>query len=87
MDYTSGYRIYSHKIIKKLYEKYQDNFICEPEFTYTCEILIKISKLTNQIGEIAIHYDYHKKIGKSKMRIIQNLIRLIAMIINLKISN
>jgi len=87
LDYTSGYRIYSYKIIKKLYEKYQDNFICEPEFTYTCEILIKISKLTNQIGEIAIHYDYHKKIGKSKMRIIQNLIRLIAMIINLKISN
>jgi dolichol-phosphate mannosyltransferase len=87
MDYTSGYRIYSHKILKKLYEKYQDNFICEPEFTYTCEILIKISKLTNQIGEIAIHYDYHKKIGKSKMRIVQNLIRLIAMIINLKISN
>ena len=27
LDYTSGYRIYSSKIIKKLYEKYHDNFI------------------------------------------------------------
>ena len=87
LDYTSGYRIYRKKTLEKLYEKYQDNFITEPEFTYTCELLIKISKLSLRLDEVAILYDYHKKIGVSKMRILQNSYRLFLMIFNLKFRN
>jgi dolichol-phosphate mannosyltransferase len=84
LDYTSGYRIYKGKTLHKIYEKYQDNFITEPEFTYTCELLIKISKLSMRLDEVSILYDYHKKIGASKMRILQNSYRLFLMIFNLK---
>jgi len=84
LDYTSGYRIYKGKTLRKIYEKYQDNFITEPEFTYTCELLIKISKLSMRLDEVSILYDYHKKIGASKMRILQNSYRLFLMIFNLK---
>ena len=87
LDYTSGYRIYKGKTLRKIYEKYQDNFITEPEFTYTCELLIKISKLSLRLDEVAILYDYHKKIGVSKMRILQNSYRLFLMIFNLKFRN
>ena len=84
LDYTSGYRIYKGKILKEIYKKYNDNFILEPEFTYTCELLIKISRLAFRIDEIPILYNYKNKIGASKMRILQNLYRLILMIFNLK---
>ncbi len=84
LDYTSGYRIYRAKLLTKLQEKYQNNFITEPEFTYTCELLIKISKLSMRLDEVSILYDYNKKIGVSKMRIIQNSYRLFLMIFNLK---
>jgi dolichol-phosphate mannosyltransferase len=82
-DYTSGFRIYKAEKLKELYEKQGENFILEPEFTYTCELLIKLSALQIRIDEIAISYDYEKKIEKSKLRIMRNFYRLIAMIKNL----
>ena len=84
MDYTSGYRVYKANALKQIYKIYRDNFILEPEFTYTCELLIKIAKNNFRLDEIAILYDYDKKIGKSKLKIIRNFYRLIIMILNLK---
>jgi dolichol-phosphate mannosyltransferase len=82
-DYTSGYRIYGAKKIKELYQKKGEKFIREPEFTYTCELLINLSKINCRIDETAIFYDYNKKIEKSKLRIMRNFYRLIIMIKNL----
>jgi dolichol-phosphate mannosyltransferase len=86
LDYTSGYRVYKANALKQIYKIYRDNFILEPEFTYTCELLIKIAKNNFRLDEIAILYDYDKKIGKSKLKIIRNFYRLIIMILNLKFS-
>lgn len=83
-DYTSGYRIYRAKKLKELFEKEKDNFITEPEFTYTCELLIKLSRLKSRIDEIPISYDYGNKIGKSKLRIMRNFWRLFVMLIKLR---
>lgn len=80
-DYTSGYRIYKAEKLKKLFTIIQDNFITEPEFTYTCELLINLSRLNLRVDEIAISYDYDKKIGKSKLRIFRNFRRLIILLI------
>lgn len=82
-DYTSGYRIYRAKKIKELYQKKGEKFIREPEFTYTCELLINLSKINCRIDESAIFYDYDKKIEKSKLRIMRNFYRLIIMVKNL----
>lgn len=86
-DYTSGYRIYRAKKIKELYEKEGEKFIREPEFTYTCELLIRLSKINSRIDEIAIFYEYGKKIEKSKLRIMRNFYRLIVMVKNLILPN
>lgn len=85
-DYTSGYRIYRAKKIKELYEKEKNNFIREPEFTYTCELLIKLSRINSRFDEIAISYEYDKKLEKSKLRIMRNFYRLIVMVKNLILS-
>lgn len=85
-DYSSGYRLYRVKSLKELYAKEKNQFITEPEFTYTCELIIKLSKLKIRIDEIAISYEYGKKIGASKLRIIRNFWRLMVMFFNLKIN-
>lgn len=82
-DYTSGYRIYRASKLKELYEKEKDNFITEPEFTYTCELLIKLSRLNSRLDEVPLFYDYGKKIGKSKLRVGRNFWRLLVMLKNL----
>jgi len=83
-DFTSGYRIYRIKKLKDLFLLKKDQFIAEPEFTYTCELIIKLARLNSRIDEIPISYDYGKKIGKSKLRILRNFWRLIIMLINLR---
>ncbi len=79
-DYTSGYRIYKVEKLKKLFAQEKDDFITEPEFTYTCEILIKLARLDSRLDEIPIFYDYGKKIGKSKLRVSRNFWRLLVML-------
>lgn len=79
-DYSSGYRIYRSEKLKKLYTKEKDNFITEPEFTYTCELLIKLARIGSRLDEIPLFYDYGKKVGKSKLRIGRNFWRLLVML-------
>jgi dolichol-phosphate mannosyltransferase len=79
-DYSSGYRCYRVKSIKKLIEEFGDNFITNQDFTYTCELLINLDKIGAKFQELPLHYDYSKKIGESKLRFFSNaksLLRLI----------
>lgn len=85
-DFTSGYRLYRVKKLRELHEKLGDDFILEPEFTYTCELLIKLAQIGARIDEIPISYDYGKKIGKSKLRIMRNFTRLMILITKLSFA-
>jgi hypothetical protein len=66
--------------LKKLFAQEKNNFITEPEFTYTCELLIKMARLGSRLDEIPIFYDYGNKIGKSKLRVGRNFWRLLVML-------
>lgn len=79
-DYTSGYRLYKAKKIKKLYEVFGQNFISEPDFTSTCELILKLNQIGARIDEMPLQYDYSQKIGKSKFRIFRNSAQLILLI-------
>lgn len=85
-DFTSGYRIYRAKKLKELFALQKDDFIREPEFTYTCELLIKLSRINARIDEIPISYDYGQKVGASKLRVMHNLYRLAILLFHLKKS-
>lgn len=82
-DFTSGYRIYKAKKLKELFAIKKNNFITEPEFAYTCELVVNLARINSRIDEIAISYDYGNKIGKSKLRIFRNFTRLIILLIKL----
>jgi dolichol-phosphate mannosyltransferase len=82
-DFTSGYRIYSAKKLKELFAIKKNKFINEPEFTYTCELVVNFARIGARIDEIAISYDYGNKIGKSKLRLFRNFVRLIILLIKL----
>lgn len=82
-DFTSGYRLYKTDKIIELKNKMGNKFISEPEFTYTCEFLIKLARIGAKIDEIPISYDYGKKMGKSKLSIIKNFWRLMVLLTKL----
>ena len=71
-DYSSGYRAYRAKKLKELYKIHQDKFITEKDFIYTCEILLNLAQINSRIDELPLIYDYGKKIGESKLKILQN---------------
>jgi dolichol-phosphate mannosyltransferase len=82
-DFTSGYRVYKVKKLRELFLLQKNNFITEPEFTYTCELLIKLSHLNSNIDEVPISYDYGKKLGASKMHLFRNFWRLFILLAKL----
>lgn len=86
-DYTSGYRIYRAGILQKLYAAKKEQFITEPEFTYTCELMIKLSRVKARIDEISFPYDYGQKFGDSKLRFGRNLWRLAVLVVTLNFCN
>lgn len=79
LDYTSGYRIYKAEKLKKLSDLY-GNIISEPDFTSTCELILKLGRINSRIDEVPLIYDYSQKIGKSKLRIFRNSCNLFALL-------
>ncbi len=73
-DYTSGYRAYTVKVLRKAKRYYKDRLIEEKDFCCLPELLIKMRVLNVRMREIPFTYNYGQKIGESKMNIL-NLIR------------
>jgi dolichol-phosphate mannosyltransferase len=78
-DYTSGYRIYKNSVLQFLFEKKDQQFITEKDFTCLIEILIRLNQVQaiKNFCEYPIKYDYSGKIGASKLRLFHNFYRLI----------
>jgi len=83
-DYTSGYRAYSGKILKKSNEFYGENLVSEPGFTCMAEILIKLSHIGATIAEEGLVLRYDLKRGKSKIKILRTILGYFRLILKLK---
>lgn len=70
--YSSFYRVYTGKILKKLQEVYGSDFITQNGFSAGAEILVKADRIGAKIVEIPATVDWRKRIGKSKMNIFKN---------------
>ncbi|MBI4722647.1 MAG: glycosyltransferase [Candidatus Stahlbacteria bacterium] len=80
--YTSLYRSYSCALIKKAFEVYGDHFITYNRFASVPEILIKLSKLNGvKITEVPGALRGDKRLGKSKMKIIRNIVDYIWLLV------
>ncbi len=88
-DYTSGYRAYSGKIIKLLYQKFKEDFIEEKNFVVQTELLTKIFLFSPKIYEVPFCLRYDRKYGKSKLKIVKDILSYLKFLIKkiLKMCN
>lgn len=80
-DYTSGYRWYRGELIKKAKNFYGENFITEQSFVVQVEILYKLFYFKPKIIEVPLILQYNKKYGKSKLKIVKNIIKYLQFIL------
>lgn len=74
-DYTCGFRAYKASVIKSAFKTFQSDFIVCPGFTAMADILLKLRLLSPKpvFGEVPFELGYDRKIGKSKMRVLQTV--------------
>lgn len=73
-DYTSGYRAYRGSLILTAYNYYKKDIVKERNFVVQLEILVKLLKFRPKIYEVPINLKYFLKYGKSKLKIVKNII-------------
>ena len=83
-DYTCGYRVYRLGIIQQGIEKYGSEFIQEPGFCSTGEILVKLAPLTESISEVGFELRYDLKGGMSKMPKVKTVLRTLQLLRKLR---
>lgn len=79
-DYTSGFRLYLLKDIKIAYDRFGDNFITESGFSCMVEILYKLYLSGTVFCEYPILLRYDQKEGRSKMKVLKNIMRSLELI-------
>lgn len=72
-DYTSFYRGYKVKILKKAFDFYGDSLIEGHGFSSMANMLIKLRKITQKFGEVPFILRYDLKEGGSGMKIIRTI--------------
>lgn len=72
-DYTIFYRAYRAGVLKKGIEAHGDALTSVGGFACNAEMLLRLSRWSRSIREVAFVYDYGVKQGKSGMRLGSNL--------------
>ena len=72
-DYTCGYRLYSHEIIKNAFSAYNGNLITQRGFSCMMELLYKLYTIKAKFAEIPFELRYDYKIGKSKIKLAKTI--------------
>lgn len=72
-DYSGFYRAYKAEVIRKLFARYGKDFIRSKGFTVSCELILKIRKITNKIVQIPFIYRYDLKKSTSKLNILRTI--------------
>ena len=68
-DYTCGYRLYSADVLKRAWARYGDTLINEQGFACMADLLLKLSTMGLNCGEVPLLLQYGAKQGESKMRV------------------
>jgi dolichol-phosphate mannosyltransferase len=85
IDYTSGYRAYSGRLLLDLKSRYKNNIITESGFAATVEILLKTFVCKPKVIELPLVLRYDLKQGASKIKIVKTVIKYLMLIIKIKI--
>jgi dolichol-phosphate mannosyltransferase len=80
-DYTSGYRAYRADVLQQAFARHGSSFVAQNGFQCMLEILLKLRALTVTFDEVPIMLRYDLKVGKSKMRVFNTMIRTAGLIV------
>jgi dolichol-phosphate mannosyltransferase len=72
-DYTTGFRAYRARFLKKLWGVYGDHLVEATAFAVMTEILVKSRSLGARVAEVPLVLRYDFKKGPSKMRLARTL--------------
>ena len=72
-DYTSGYRAYRMSIIRRGFERYEDDLIAETGFSCMADLLLKLRRQGAFFGEAPLRLRYDQKGGESKMMVMKTI--------------
>lgn len=82
-DYSSGFRAYSVRILRKAHQHYGNDIVTSNNFACTAEIIARLGKIGVKAGEFPLRLNYDRKEGRSKMdvsRTIAGYFRLIRVV-------
>lgn len=82
-DYTCGYRLYTLKSVKLLFDSYKENAITQSGFSCMAEVLYKMHLLGISFAEVPFVLEYGLKQGGSKMPLMKTVKNSLIIVFNL----
>ena len=79
-DFTCGYRAYRAAVLRQALKRYRREFIDQDGFQCMVDILLKLSRMKLQFGEVPLVLRYDRKGGKSKMKLVPTAYRTLLLL-------
>jgi len=80
-DYTCGYRAYRWETLKRGFHIYGDRFVDQAGFVVMLDVLLKLCAAGARVAEVPFHLRYDRKQGGSKMRVLQNVVDTLRLLV------
>ena len=74
-DYTCGFRAYRARAVKDAFARHGDALITERGFACMAELLLRLSRMGLQMGEVPMVLRYDQKEGASKMKVARTVLK------------
>ncbi len=83
-DYTCGYRAYRVGLLRDMMDHYGEGFIKQKGFACMGEILLRTRRFNPIVHELPMILRYDKKLGESKMNVLQTIKQTLSLIFTTK---
>lgn len=80
-DYTCGFRAYDVHALRRLIDRFGDNFVRDNGFACMLELLLNLRRIGATVAEVPLVLRYDLKEGASKMRILNTIGRYLVTIV------
>jgi len=85
-DFTSGYRAYRASVLKRLIERFGNEFISERGFSCMVDILLRLRGLDLVMTEVPLVLRYDQKPGQTKMKVLQTVFDTLRLLVRRRLG-
>ncbi len=80
-DYTCGFRAYRAAVLKDVFRRYPDDLFGEKGFSCMVGLLLRLRELNPIMAEVPMLLRYDRKHGMSKMKVVENSLATLELVI------